>query len=172
MDLQLLKDAGRVGRSSKRSHGFWDWIFLGHWHSKVTQENATETDDKGAGVDIWILCEIMEIPNKLSLYVYIKGIYICIYIYQSYLQIHQIVSKSPQGLFKKDSCQVFSCQHLWTSLSVVWDDQASIAVGSNCIVSNRTKSFKTFIPLTKLFEASWLSTNSSRAKTVWTNVND
>ena len=182
MDLQLLKDAGRVGRSSKRSHGFWGWIFLGHWHSKVTQENATETDDKGAGVDIWTLCEIMEIPNKQSLYVYIEGIYIYTYTYtyiytyskayQSYLQIHQIVSKSPQGLFKKDSCQVFSCQHLWTSLSVVWDDQASIAVGSNCIVSNRTKSFKTFIPLTKLFEASWLSTNSSRAKTVWTNVND
>ena len=87
----------------------------------MTQENATETDDKGAGVDIWILCEIMEIPNKQSLYVYIEGIiyvyvymYIYIYIkaYQSYLQIHQIVSKSPEGLFKKDSCQVFSCQHL------------------------------------------------------------
>ena len=30
MDLQLLKDAGRVGRSSKKSHGFWDSIFLGH----------------------------------------------------------------------------------------------------------------------------------------------
>ena len=82
MDLQLLKDAGRVGRSSKRSHGFWDWIFLGHWHSKVTQENATETDDKGAGVDIWILCEIMEIPNKQSLYVYIEGIiYVYVYMY-------------------------------------------------------------------------------------------
>lgn len=44
----------------------------------MTQENASETDDKGAGVDIWILCEIMEIPNKQSLYIYILKEYICI----------------------------------------------------------------------------------------------
>ena len=120
---------------------------------------------------MYTLKEYIYILIYIYTYIYVY-VYIYIKTYQSYLQIHQIVSKSPQGLFKKDSCQVFSCQHLWTSLSVVWDDQASIAVGSNCIVSNRTKSFKTLIALIKLFEASWLSTNSSRAKTVWTNVND
>ena len=76
----------------------------------MAQENATETDDKGAGVDVWILCEITEITkNNHYAYVYIIYIYliyliyiyvyICIYIYiniHSYLQIRQIVSKSPK----------------------------------------------------------------------------
>ena len=67
----------------------------------MTQENATETDDKGAGVDIWILCEIMEIPNKRSLYVYIEGIYILIYIYTyTYTYIYIYISKHIKAICK------------------------------------------------------------------------
>ena len=57
----------------------------------MAQENATETDDKGAGVDVWILCEITEITkNNHYAYVYILYIYI-FNIFNLYIRIHMYI---------------------------------------------------------------------------------